>query len=289
MDKIIIPPIKCQGIKTKLVSQIKKLVNKYDIWYEPFMGSGVVGFNIKPQTAIFSDTNPHLINFYNDIKYKKFTSSDCRLYLEKQSELLLRYGKEYYIEVRNNFNKQPNSYDFLFLNRSCFNGLMRFNSKGGFNVPFCQKNNRFSKSYITKIVNQIKNVENLIHNNDYIFNCCDFEITINNAKENDLIYCDPPYIDRYSDYYNGWTEEDELKLFKALQKTKANFILSTWNKNSYRQNHYIEKFWSNFHIINIEHFYFLGAKESNRNNIIESLVTNIYKTKAQIELKDKAV
>ena len=73
MSKIIVPPIKCQGIKTKLVDSIKEKFPKNfrGVWVEPFMGSGVVGFNMQPRKAIFADTNPHLINFYNDIKNGK--------------------------------------------------------------------------------------------------------------------------------------------------------------------------------------------------------------------------
>lgn len=63
--KVFIPPIKCQGIKSKLVNWIAETV-QWDgngIWIEPFMGSGVVGFNLKPNRSIFGDTNPHLISF----------------------------------------------------------------------------------------------------------------------------------------------------------------------------------------------------------------------------------
>jgi DNA adenine methylase len=62
MSKIFIPPIKCQGIKTKLVPTIKHIAEtvNYDRWIEPFFGSGVVGFNIRPKIAIFADSNPHL-------------------------------------------------------------------------------------------------------------------------------------------------------------------------------------------------------------------------------------
>ena len=107
------------------------------------MGSGVVGFNIKPNKAIFCDTNPYIINFYNDIKTGVITSDKMKLFLLSESIKLNKYSNDYYMEVRERFNKNPNSYDFIFLNRSCFNGMMRFNSKGNFNVPFCKKNNRF--------------------------------------------------------------------------------------------------------------------------------------------------
>jgi DNA adenine methylase len=63
--KVIVPPIKCQGIKTKIVPLIKQIMqlNGTGRWIEPFMGSGVVGFNVMPQNAIFADTNPHLYQF----------------------------------------------------------------------------------------------------------------------------------------------------------------------------------------------------------------------------------
>ena len=70
-DTIFVPPIKIQGIKTKLVPLIKKnvVVDRDSVWYEPFMGSGVVGFNVMPQRAVFADTNPHIIAFYNQIDF----------------------------------------------------------------------------------------------------------------------------------------------------------------------------------------------------------------------------
>ena len=69
-EKIFVPPLKIQGIKTKLVPLIREnvILDKETIWYEPFMGSGVVGFNVEPERAVFADVNPHIINFYNRIK-----------------------------------------------------------------------------------------------------------------------------------------------------------------------------------------------------------------------------
>jgi DNA adenine methylase len=251
-----------------------KLPNRYDIWYEPFMGSGVVGFNIHPKKAVFADTNPHLIRFYNDIKNGIVTHEGMKEFLIGENEKLLDGGDEYYKQVRANFNKQPNSFDFLFLNRSCFNGMMRFNSKGGFNVPFCKKPNRFAQPYITKITNQIKNISALIQTHNWTFVCSGFEDTIMQAKAEDLIYCDPPYIDRHSDYFNSWTERDEQKLFDLLFREKTQFILSTWHHNKYRENRYIDLLWGRFNVDIRKHFYHLGASETNRNEMTEALITN---------------
>ena len=275
MMPTIIPPIKCQGIKTKLIKFIKKeLPGDFNVWYEPFMGSGVVGFNVQPKQAVFSDTNPHLIQFYNDIKTGIVDYNKIKSFLIFENEKLMMGDDDYYKEVRARFNKSPNSLDFLFLNRSCFNGMMRFNSRGGFKVPFCKKPNRFAQAYITKIVNQVKNIQVIITNNDYKFICCSFEETIKKATENDLIYCDPPYIDRHSDYYNQWKEEDESSLFDSLKKTRAKFILSTWHHNKYRKNTYIDMLWNEFNISTTSHFYHIGGKEDNRNEMIETLVKN---------------
>jgi len=158
MRKIFVPPIKIQGIKTKLVEWIIGQIN-FEIkgrWIEPFMGSGVVGFNAQPKRAIFADKNPHIINFYTAIKRKEITSHKVEMFLKVEGEKLLQKGEEYYYEVRDRFNRFQDPLDFLFLNRACFNGVVRFNSKGEFNTPFGKNTRRFSKAYITKIVNQVR-------------------------------------------------------------------------------------------------------------------------------------
>jgi DNA adenine methylase len=183
-------------------------------------------------------------------------------------------GDKYYYEVRNRFNQKHEPLDFLFLSRSGFNGVIRFNSQGGFNVPFCKKPERFSKAYITKIVNQISHIYNLLKIYNWEFHHGDFESLIVNASDQDFIYCDPPYYGRYVDYYNSWNEEDEKRLSQGLHNTKAKFILSTWHSNKYRENSCIDKYWKNFYLLTKEHFYHLGAKENNRNAILEALVLN---------------
>ena len=285
-DKIFVPPIKIQGIKTKIVPVIKKnvVLDLDTIWIEPFMGSGVVGFNVAPKKAIFSDTNPYTIEFYNQIKSGKINSYIVREFLESEGKKLAQKDDEYYYEVRKRFNKEHNVLDFLFLNRSCFNGMIRFNRNGEFNVPYGHKPNRFSKAYITKITNQVKYIESKLMECDWKFICQSFEETIRNCHGKEFIYCDPPYIGRNVDYYDSWNEEKELKLNKLLLETDAKFMLSTWDYNQYRKNEYLDKIWNNCRKINIEHFYHLGAKEKNRNAMVEALITNYDTNEVENEL-----
>ncbi len=281
--KIIIPPLKSQGIKTKLISWINDIVLKSGVdinsnWIEPFFGTGVVGFN-SPLTGKFivGDTNPHTINFYNEIKSKVITPFLMRKYLEEENILLSQAdedGYKHFRDVRNRFNKEHNPYDYIFLSRAGFNGMMRFNSKGEWNVPFCKKSNRFSPAYIAKICNQIDSVSKIIQKKHWEFNNDSFCQTIIKAKEGDIIYCDPPYLGRYVDYYNGWKLEDEELLFKLLNETKAKFILSTWHHNDFRKNEMIDKFWKKFNIVTSNHFYHNGGKIENRHSMVEALVFN---------------
>jgi DNA adenine methylase len=271
-----VPPLKCQGIKTKLAEWIKdhSTFENNGTWFEPFMGSGVVGFNVRPRRAVFADVNPHIINFYNAIKNSEVTAGIVKEFLEHEGDLLQKQGESYYYEVRERFNKDSKPLDFLFLNRACFNGVMRFNKKGGFNVPFGHKPQRFAKSYITKIANQIKYVTQSVSQYDWTFVCLDFRKLIPTATEGDFIYCDPPYIGRHVDYYNSWGEQEEQELYDLLSATPAKFILSTWHSNRYRSNPAIEKYTYRFTILTREHFYHVGASEENRNPMLEAIVLN---------------
>lgn len=152
--------------------------------------------------------------------------------------------------------------------------MIRFNRYYKFNVPYGHKPERFAKAYVTKISNQVKHLETIFPENDWTFECCSFEETISKATPSDFIYCDPPYIGRHVDYYDSWDEELEQKLHDALFQSDACFMLSTWDENKYRKNEYIDSIWSGCYKINKEHFYHVGAKESNRNSMIEALLTN---------------
>lgn len=281
---VIVPPIKSQGIKTKLVPWINDLIFQSGIdlnnarWIEPFFGTGVVGLNSPLKgDCIVGDSNPHIIRFYKGVQEGLITSSKMRNYLEREGYNLLHAeedGYAHYKEIRDRFNTDGDSFDFIFLSRAGFNGMMRFNRKGQWNIPFCKKPNRFASAYITKICNQVEQVSRIIRRRMWTFDNVSFIDTINKAREGDLIYCDPPYFGRYVDYFNGWTEEDEQMLFNALQNTPAKFILSTWHHNDYRENEMITKYWNAFNIETKDHFYHSGGKIENRHSMVEALVFN---------------
>lgn len=291
MGRVIVPPIKSQGIKTKLVPWINNLILQSGIdlenatWIEPFFGTGVVGMNAPIKgNHIVGDSNPHLINLYNGIKDGNITQFNMRAYLEHESKMLEtadENGYAYYREVKNRFNREHSPFDFIFLSRAGFNGMMRFNKRGEWNIPFCKKPNRFAPAYVSKICNQIASAEKIIHKGNWQFLNQNFLDTINMAQEGDIIYCDPPYFGRYVDYYNGWTEEDEETLYNALVNTPAHFILSTWHHNEFRENDMMDRFWNHFNVMTQEHFYHGGGHIENRHPMVEALVYNFELEEAQ--------
>ncbi len=274
--RVFVPPIKCQGIKTKLVPAIIKCIDRDadGLWVEPFLGSGVVVLNILPKKALLADTNPHLVGFYQAIKEGRIDGAITRRFLEHEGNLLSSHGDEHYYRVRDRFNALGDPLDFLFLNRSCFNGVIRFNRRGSFNVPFGHKPSRFSPAYITKIVNQVDRFKNAIRMYDWQFVCQGYADTIDVAERSDFIYCDPPYVGRHVDYYHDWDESRELELCERLKATEARFLLSTWHSNQHRENRFIQELWGEFNIFTREHFYHVGASEDNRKPMLEALVAN---------------
>ena len=274
----LVPPIKCQGIKTKLVGDIRRLVRHQEFvrWVEPFFGSCVVPLNLQPPKALLCDSNLHIVNLYRDIQLRKIGAASVREFLTDQGAALREKGEDYFYEVRERFNSSGSSLDFLFLNRSCFNGVMRFNKKGLFNVPFCRKPDRFAQAYVTKISNQVAAISAVIAQADWEFRVSGFKETLSEVTEDDLVYADPPYAGRHVDYFNSWSEQDEEDLGNQLARLPCGFILSTWHSNEFRTNLAIEAKWSagRFHIFTKEHFYHVGSSEDLRHPMIEALVTN---------------
>ena len=270
------PPIKLQGIKTKIVPAIRHHVS-WDTagrWIEPFLGSGVVLFNLRPRRAIAADSNEHLIRFYQAVQSGQVSPVIVRQFLETEGAQLRATNGAHYYEVRERFNAMASPLDFLFLNRACFNGVMRFNKKGGFNVPFCKKPDRFAAAYITKIVNQVAWVSDVMRGKAWEFIVADWRHTISLADSQDFVYCDPPYNDRHTDYFTQWSPQDVNDLAQRLKSLHGGFAYSTWKGNKYRENAHLSQHFGEYPTVCIKHFYHVGPTEALRNEMEEALVVS---------------
>ena len=274
MADVHAPPIKMQGIKTKVVPRIRENVvwSGKGRWIEPFMGSAAVLLNINPDRALLGDTNAHLIRFYQAIQDGTVTSASVRAFLELEGGQLLGEGEAHYYKVRERFNASHDPHDFLFINRACFNGLMRFNNKGGFNSPFCRKSERFRKAYITKICNQVQWASDRMERKAWEFVCADWRDTVQEVSSGDFVYADPPYVGRFTGYFAKWGGDDALQLESCLKALPCLFAYSMWSENKYRKNEHLHESFAGYAINTFPHFYHLGATEDLRNGMTEALV-----------------
>lgn len=274
--RVRVPPIKSQGIKTRLVPLIMASV-RWDgagRWIEPFLGSGVVAFNVLPRRALLGDTNVHIVRLYQAIQAGRIGAPSVQAHLQREGALLRTAGQDHYYAVRERFNAQGDPLDFLFLNRACFNGLMRFNRSGGFNVPFCRKPERFRPALVTKICNQVAWVAQVLAGRDWEFRVADWTQTLDAAGAEDFVYADPPYAGRHTDYYNGWTAADATRLADALRGLRCGFACSTWLENRYRRNPDVVRWFAGYPLATLAHFYHLGPTEALRNAMQEALIVS---------------
>lgn len=268
------PPIKTHGIKTRLVPFICSAV-RWDgagRWIEPFMGSGAVLFNADPERAIASDLNRHVITFYRSIRDGSITHTGVRAFLETEGRRLRERGESHYYEVRDRFNSTGDALDFLFLNRSCFNGLMRFNREGKYNVAFCRKPQRFGRAYITKIANQVGWVEGVFAGREWELVHLDWRDAVRDARPGDFVYLDPPYGGLSTGYCGTWTESDTADLASFLRSAECDFALSMWYRKGSRTNGDIAGRFGGLDVITHEHFYHVGPTEDQRGSVTEALI-----------------
>ena len=276
---MIIPPIKIQGKKTKIVPKIMEIADgilndhpEIDTWVEPFLGSGVVAFNCpgRIKKVIVNDINPHIIKFYKGVADGIITSDRIREVFDIHNQNLLKDGYDYYNQIKDRFNQSFDTMDFLFLTRTGFNGVMRFNNSGKWNVPFCKLNNRLSKNVIDDLASSVDELSRLFKSKDFTFYNQSFEEVIESAPENSIFYCDPPYYGLQVQYFKGWGKEDEIRLNEML-KDKM-FIYSTWLEDGIRENMMIDEYWGEYEIEGKKHKYNVAEKAEKRNQVTEGLI-----------------
>jgi len=197
--KKLLPFLKWAGGKRWLVEKHSAFLNSsYERFIEPFVGSGAVYFSLQPNQAILCDKNEQLIETYAAIKENW---SVVVTLLQQHHQL---HSKEYYYHQRSSLMSSPEerAAQFIYLNRTCWNGLYRVNLDGKFNVPIGTKQN------VVLDTDDFESVSNLLKGADLV--CGDFEIAISRARANDFVFVDPPYTVKHN--YNGFVKYNE-KIF----------------------------------------------------------------------------
>lgn len=199
------PFVKWAGGKRQLLAQIReRMPREYNRYYEPFIGGGAVVFDLLPKNALINDINEALINAYVQIRENVDSFLDS---INRIDSAIGEDGKAYYYSMRNLYNMklEKMEYDielaalFVFLNKHCFNGLYRVNSKGLFNVPY---NNSKRVSY---------DEESIRMTSDYLkkvtITTGDFEDACRNADRGDFVFLDSPYAPLNPTSFESYTKE----------------------------------------------------------------------------------
>jgi len=179
------PVIKWSGSKRSVANNLSKYIPRSKRYFEPFLGGGALLPFRKIQAGYASDVIPELIALWNAIKTNpEKVSAEYR----KRWEKLQKNGYEVFYLIRDNFNATRNEYDFLFLTRTCVNGLIRYNNQGEFNNSFHITRPGINPKSLNDIILQwhfvIKDIE---------FYNCDYRELTAIAKKDDFIFFDPPY------------------------------------------------------------------------------------------------
>lgn len=269
-DKKQKPFIKWAGGKQQLIGQLLSLLPK-DIlakrYHEPFLGGGALFFSLQPKISYLSDANDHLVN--------------CFQFVRENPELIYSYLKKhealnsetYYYKMRQTYNKMGYSFAqaarFIYLNKSCYNGIFRVNRKGKFNVPCGRKKtlaipDRGALKRCSKILQTAK-----------IFTAS-FESALEDVDSNDFIYLDPPYpplngtsyFTHYTkDKFGDLDQEKVASIVKSLDSEGCLFMVSNADTKK------IRKLYKNFHVTSLSVTRFITCKKT-RHRVKELIITN---------------
>jgi len=277
------PFVKWVGGKRQLIDKIKnRMPKKYNNFFEPFVGGGTLLTELQPSKCYINDANSELITAFRIIKSNPHKLMKL---LDKHENNHNKSPKEYFYEIRemdrnNNWNKISEIDKvarFIYLNKACFNGMYRVNSKGFFNVPFNKKNtvNTYSK------VNLI-NFSKYLNDKDIYINNGDFEEILIYANKGDFIFFDPPYDlikkDTFESYTkDGFGEEGQRRLARVAHElsNKGCFVMIT-NHNTPLINELYKDF--NFDVVDAKR---MINSDSSKRKGVETIIYN-YQIKEEL-------
>lgn len=271
------PFIKWVGGKTKLLPILKnKLPKTINHYIEPFLGGGALFLNIGSdliEEAILSDVNFKLIHTWKTVEeYPDKLIETLKKYENAFNNLdNIEQKSEFYYKIREDFNNST-IYDadyaakFIFINKTCFNGLYREGSKHNINVPFGYK------TEISLIPKDIYNISHILNNKATIL-CSDFEQTCScvNLNEDDFVFFDSPYINQYTGYNTGgFTDDDHIRLlntFKSLSNKNVKCMMTNNNCDL------VKDMYKDFSITEVEVTHSVGRRGDTRKGS-EVIITN---------------
>lgn len=265
------PFLKWAGGKSKLLPEIsKRLPHDYEQYFEPFLGGGAVFFFLHPKQAYLLDVNSELINTYCVVRdYVDELIDDLKCHI---------YNKDYYYNIRNidrsleykNWNNIQKASRFIYLNKTCYNGLHRLNSRREFNTPMGRyKNPKIVDEENLKACSRaLQNVEIIAEN----FSTIESKIT-----SQDLVYFDPPYVPlsktaNFTAYsHNGFDEVKQIELYELCNRLNSRgirFILSNSSAPL------VLELYKSFNIEFVQAARFINSRSDKRGQIPEVIVTN---------------
>lgn len=237
------PLVKYRGGKSKEIRYIKEHIPNFNGRYiEPFFGGGALFFHLEPQKAIINDINTKLIEFYKGVKFDFQTLKSELLEIEKTyttnrkefeqlkaeapTERVKDNNEVLYYQIRDMFNgltekTYSNALLYFFINKTSYSGMIRYNSKGEFNVPYGRYKN-LNTTLVTKSHSELLA-------NTAIFNL-DYKVIFEMAGEGDFMFLDPPYDCVFSDYGNaeykdGFNEKNHIELANAYKKLNCKALM----------------------------------------------------------------
>jgi len=278
-NNLIKPYLKWAGGKRQLLAEIIKYlpenINDYT-YYEPFVGAGAVFFELQPKRAVINDSNGQLILTYNAIKKN---AEDLILLLQKYQK---RNNKEYFYKIRN-LDRNPVKFNTLtdiekaarliFLNKTCFNGLYRVNSRGFFNVPY----GRYKNPIICENI-VLRQISAYLNTNEIIILNNDFEQAVLTANKKSFVYFDPPYHSpdktNFTGYQaNGFDDSEQERLCNVIKKmTKRGIKCLLSNSDT----EYIRTLYNHdiFDIISVQAKRIINSNSAGRGAVNEVLIKN---------------
>ncbi len=270
------PFVKWAGGKRQIIDKLKMYMpEKFNTYYEPFVGGGALLFELSPKNAVINDCNEELMNVYRCIKDDKKFDAMCKELNHHERN----HSEEYYYSIRNidrDKKKFAKMADYkraartIYLNKACFNGLYRVNSKNEFNVPFGKK-----EKVNTYEGQNLGIICGFLNFNNIKILSVDFEKAVTDAKKGDFIYFDPPY-DSDKAIFNSYTEEgfgkeEQIRLarvFKELADRGCYVMLSNHNTEL------INELYKDYHIHIVEAKRNINANGKKRGKVEEVIITN---------------